>query len=239
MMKSFLIRGKERFAGNKYFHLLITLVITLTFAPQIEKGMKLPGIQLISYIMILMLIFCLRAVVKNKKLFWGCVSIVILQEVIEIAVSFIGGVGLHEKAAEINRLISCVFYAMTIVLLMRSMFKSRKVDEDTIVGGICIYLLIGILWGIAYLYFEHHNINSFNLEDDDSLLYFSYTTLTTLGYGDIVPESNPVLMLAMFEAILGQVYLAIFVARLVGLHIAEKTFELRKDAAGQREDMRM
>ena len=227
-MKVLMLWSREKFIANKYFHLLVTLVATLMFAPQIEQGMKLPGIQLMSYILILMLIFCLRAVVKNKKLFWACVSIVILQETIEIAVSLFGRPQFHEAAAGINRLISCAFFAMTIVLLMRSMFRSRKVDADTIVGGICIYLLIGILWAIAYVFFEHHNVESFDLKPGDSLFYFSYITLTTLGYGDIVPKSNLVKMLAAFEVICGQVYLAIFVARLVGLHIAAKTFELRK-----------
>ena len=228
--------NKDRFVANKYFHLLVTLVVTLFFAPQIEQGMKLPGLQLMSYILILMLVFCLRAVVKNRKLFWACISIVILQELIEIFVSLLGQPLVHERAAGINHLISCAFFAMTIVLLMRSMFKSRKVDEDTIVGGICIYLLIGIQWGLAYIFYEHHNVNSFALKPGDSLFYFSYTTLTTTGYGDIVPKSNPVKMLAMFEAICGQVYLAIFVARLVGLHIAEKTFELRQERLGQKSE---
>lgn len=233
-MKSLMIWSKEKFIANKYFHLLVTLVVTLSFAPAIEQGMKLPGIQLMSYILILMLIFCLRAVVKNRKLFWACVSIVILQEAIEVAVTLMGTEQFQETAAGINRLVSCAFFAMTIVLLMRSMFKSKKVDQDTIIGGICIYLLIGILWGIAYIFFEHHNVNSFALKEGDSLFYFSYSTLTTLGYGDIVPKSSSVKMVAMFEAICGQVYLAIFVARLVGLHIAARTFELRKEGSRQK-----
>lgn len=234
-MKSLIIWSKEKFIDNKYFHLLVTLVATLMFAPAIEQGMKLPGIQLMSYMLILMLIFCLRAVVKNRKLFWACVSIVILQEAIDVAVTLMGKPQFHEATDGANRLISCVFFAMTIVLLMRSMFKSKEVDEDTIVGGICIYLLIGILWGVVFLFFEHYNANSFELKPGDSLFYFSYTTLTTTGYGDIVPKSSAVKMLAMFEAICGQVYLAIFVARLVGLHIAAKTYELRIKAEGRRQ----
>ncbi len=55
-----------------------------------------------------------------------------------------------------------------------------------------------------------------------SLFYFSFTTLTTLGYGDILPKGRFVMMIASFEAITGQIYLAVFVARLVGLHIAEQ-----------------
>jgi hypothetical protein len=55
-----------------------------------------------------------------------------------------------------------------------------------------------------------------------SLFYFSFTTLTTLGYGDITPAGKFAQVLANMEAIAGQVYLAIFIARLVGLHIAQE-----------------
>jgi voltage-gated potassium channel Kch len=62
-------------------------------------------------------------------------------------------------------------------------------------------------------------------ESDSSVLYFSYVTLTTLGYGDISPVKDPARTLAFLEAVTGQLYLVVLVARLVGLHIAHKTVQ--------------
>jgi hypothetical protein len=56
-----------------------------------------------------------------------------------------------------------------------------------------------------------------------TLLYFSFTTLTTLGYGDIVPVSPSARLLTSFEAVAGQLYVAIFIARLVSLHASQRT----------------
>jgi hypothetical protein len=91
-----------------------------------------------------------------------------------------------------------------------------------IVGGICIYLLIGILWTVLYGLVRTWNPDAIVLREGASLFYFSFTTLTTLGYGDITPAVKLAQDLAIMEAITGQVYLAIFIARLVGLHIAHE-----------------
>jgi hypothetical protein len=56
-------------------------------------------------------------------------------------------------------------------------------------------------------------------------VYYSFVTLTTLGYGDVIPQSSPARLLAALEALTGQIYLAVLVARLVGLHVAHTTAE--------------
>lgn len=97
----------------------------------------------------------------------------------------------------------------------------KKVDADTIKGGICVYLLLGITWmGIYRLVYEFDPY-AFSVQFGATweFMYFSFTTLTTLGYGDITPVSSFAMMLTNLEAMAGQLFLAIFVARLVGLHI--------------------
>ena len=100
------------------------------------------------------------------------------------------------------------------------MFKSHRITSDIIVGGICIYLLIGVLWTIFFTLLIDVDANAVAHKGVQSLYYFSFTTLTTLGYGDIVPASDFAKVLTTMEAIIGQIYLTVFVARLVGLHIA-------------------
>ena len=127
------------------------------------------------------------------------------------------------------------FLAVTLVVILHAILRQERVTADTVLGGICVYLLLGAIWLLAYSALEFAAPGSF-LQGGESLsalrpealesnrfpelLYFSFVTLTTLGYGDITPTSHAARALATGEAITGQLYLAIFVARLVGLHLA-------------------
>lgn len=220
--------NKDHFIANKYFHLLVMLVISLAFAPEIEKGISKPGIHLITFTLMLTIILCLRVAVTNKKIFWACVSIEIVEYIVGRVASNISNAKLANTLSNINLIMTGCFIGMTIVLLMGSMFKKEKVNADTIIGGICVYLLIGIFWALIYIFLNNLENDIMVFKEGASMFYFSYSTLTTLGYGDVVPKGNFAMMLANFEAIAGQVYLTIFVARLVGLHIAEKTLANRQ-----------
>ena len=109
--------------------------------------------------------------------------------------------------------------------------------RDTIVGGICVYLMLGILFGelcglVEFLVPGSFAVAGLPLEEvavaraDEArysrFLYYSFVTLTTVGFGDVTPLSAPARSLAVLEAVTGQVYLAVFVARLVGLDIASR-----------------
>lgn len=222
------IFSKDRFIANKYFHLLVMLVISLAFAPEIEMGINKPGVHLITFALMVTIILCLRVAVTNKKVFWVCVSIEIVEYIVGRVASNISNIQHAKVLSSINILMTGCFIGMTIVLLMGSIFKKEKVNADTILGGICVYLLIGILWALMYIFLNELESGIIVFKEGASLFYFSFSTLTTLGYGDIVPKGNFAMMLANFEAIAGQVYLTIFVARLVGLYIAEKTLAKKR-----------
>ena len=86
----------------------------------------------------------------------------------------------------------------------------------------CVYLLLGVVWQDFYVLLDIVVPGSFNssLLTEKDFLYFSFITLSTLGYGDITPVIGPARALAYTEALIGQLYLTILVARLVGLYIA-------------------
>src|SRR5206468_6429646 len=91
-------------------------------------------------------------------------------------------------------------------------------------GAVTAYLLLGLTWGLAYALVERLHPGSFRSPVDTDglagpvLMFFSFITLTSVGYGDIVPLGGHARSLAILEAITGQMYLAIFMARLVGLY---------------------
>jgi hypothetical protein len=122
------------------------------------------------------------------------------------------------------------FYFFTASVILSFVLRSPQVSEEVLYGSVSIYLLIGGGWATIYSILEVVQPGSFAIDpahnadglvDIFDLLYYSYATLTTLGYGDIVPVSNYARYLAVVEAIMGVMYLAIIISRLVGLFIAK------------------
>ncbi|MCH7829661.1 MAG: hypothetical protein IIB75_03735 [Proteobacteria bacterium] len=120
-------------------------------------------------------------------------------------------------------------------LLIAIFFTFQKIARDTeisvnrIIGAISIYLLLGVLWAVAYTLVEIGSPGSITGLDvsasspwDSDWLYFSFVTMTTLGYGDIVPVSAIAKVLAYMQAVFGQFYIAILVAGLVSAYISQK-----------------
>lgn len=114
---------------------------------------------------------------------------------------------------------------VTPVWLSLHVLKARHVTLNMVFGALCAYFILGILW--ALLYQEMHLLmpDSFTWspgsQSSITYVYFSFTTLTTLGYGDISPQNAPVRILATMQAFIGQIYLVVLVARLVSLHITD------------------
>ena len=125
------------------------------------------------------------------------------------------------------QIIYSIFLLTALITINKKIFLVNQVDADTIKGGIAVFFLIGILWAIFYTMVFTLDPNAFSqsiepLEVLDSMFYFSFTTLTTLGYGDISPVSEAARTLANFEAIVGVMYPAIYIARVVGIYTAQE-----------------
>jgi hypothetical protein len=106
---------------------------------------------------------------------------------------------------------------------------TNNMSGNRIIGAICVYFLLGVIWSQLYLMLEFAVPDSFGgLTGDTSVshnpdwVYYSFVTLTTLGYGDILPLSFLARALAYMEAVVGQFYIAVLVAGLVSAYIAEK-----------------
>ncbi len=130
--------------------------------------------------------------------------------------------------------LSAVFFAFLIWNMLHDLYIGNRSTSERIFGALCAYVLIGILFALFYTHLEYREPGSFALSntpmveqvaEEATLLpvftYFSFVTMTTLGYGDITPVTEHARTLAWFEALLGQLYLAVMVAGLVALHISE------------------
>lgn len=113
------------------------------------------------------------------------------------------------------------FFAYATVILLRAVLGSERITQDTIYGALCGYLLLGITWTYAYVLLESLVPGSFEGGREGrpvDFLYFSYVTLTTLGYGDVLPATRKAESLAMMEAATGVIFVAVQIARVVALH---------------------
>ncbi len=127
-----------------------------------------------------------------------------------------------------------VFFGYIMFMLGRYLLETEKVSANMIFASMCLYFLIGLVWTFVYYWIELSTPGSFtNLpEIPDSVsrewfllshfAYYSSVTLSTLGYGDVAPLTRVARSWATMEAIIGQFYLAVVVARLVGLHVSTK-----------------
>ncbi len=136
----------------------------------------------------------------------------------------------------VNTTSSAAFLAFTAGVMLHAILTAQRVNVDTVLGGVCVYLLIGFVFVEIFTLIEAAQPGSFAIGGEPidappgpagqyvrypDAIYFSFVTFSTLGYGDVAPLSPPARAMASTEAVLGQLYLAVFVARLVGLHLAD------------------
>lgn len=131
------------------------------------------------------------------------------------------------------------FLMILIYSFGHRLFKVRKVTGNVICSALCFYLLVGLLWGSLYAIvdslipgsFEGALIKDTNTFHQDTryFQYFSFMTLSTVGYGDITPRTMGATVLCQTEAILGQIIVVVLVARLVGIQVAQQSLEKEED----------
>ena len=118
--------------------------------------------------------------------------------------------------------------SITIVELFREIFKTKIIDSHIISSAISIYVLVGIFWYLLFMFLlmidpDSFDIRNFNPEMVSiDMIYFSFTTLTTLGYGDITPVSYTAKMWSITEAMMGVMFLAVMISRVVSLFGSKK-----------------
>ncbi|GEM_PF-4281285 len=119
---------------------------------------------------------------------------------------------------------SIIFIGLCIFILTRNINRLKIVNADIIKGGISIYILMGLFWAIVYVMVHRFNPGAFHVANSDRLdyLYYSFVTLLTIGYGDINAIDKFAKIFSVLEAVGGQIFLATFISRLVGIAIAQE-----------------
>lgn len=142
-----------------------------------------------------------------------------------IILSALGGYSLDLLGLEYAHLIlMLIFFISTAYQTTRQVMFTGEVDGNKILGAICLYMLLGLIWALLYTLTHQFFDDAFRGLDVETswyltlpeFIYFSFVTLTTLGFGDITPQLPLARFLVYFQAIVGQFYLAVLVASLIG-----------------------
>jgi voltage-gated potassium channel len=142
----------------------------------------------------------------------------------------------------INLALLLVFMLASIYLAMRHLFAPGGVSFNRLMGGACIYIMLGMVWAILYVYIDYFDpdaftgaIGKFDGTDTDSgvfwdLMYFGFVTMPALGYGDITPVAPIARVLAYLQAVIGQLYIAILIGSMVGSYISDRSINQNSDS---------
>ena len=213
----------EETSKGRFLSLLVTLLILLGVGPFISERAGL--LILTDVFMSFILMAAIYAVSESNRQ----TVIALILGVPMLATIWLKILIRAEWLMVAGGVITILFFGYIIVNLLKFIFKAPRVSRNVIYASIIVYLLLGVTWGSVFLLVYQLDPTSFDLsvvqitKIEHIFMYFSFVTLTTLGYGDISPITSHVYSLAVLEAIIGQLYLTVLVARLVGLHISHST----------------
>lgn len=220
-----LISASQLTHRDNFFWLLLALVLLLFSGALFDQFFGGVGQRLINLSITATLLVAVWSLDKKRqhRLSRSGISLILLG--ITIGDMWLDSAGLDV----ITLLLIVVFFAYSITIAARQVLFTGNVDGNKIIGAIVIYLLIGMTWTFSYLLVEQIQPGSINgLEHDNwqanlhTVIYYSFVSLTALGYGDITPALPLTRFLAYMEAIVGQFYLAILVASLIGARLSFK-----------------
>lgn len=206
---------------SAYTWLLSGLFLTAVVIPFVQPGYA--GAVALHALLVSLMAAGVAAVAKRRRDF----AIALVLGVPAVILTILDMAGRGEGTAAARHGFQTLFFAHTAFVVLKDVARQTRVDAEKIRGAVCVYFLIGATWAFAFstlldldpgaILFGGGVARGRGIGD---VLYFSFVTLTTVGYGDVVAVSPVARSMAWQEAMTGQLYLAVLVARLVGLHIA-------------------
>jgi hypothetical protein len=211
---------KERFLS-----LLIFIIAMLILGPLVEEFVQLS--ILIDILWSAIFVSAIYAVSQKKR------HIVIA---VLLALPMLGSIWTkyfvqHKALMVVGSLCGAAFFLFAIIQMLIFIYSHIEVTRDLIVGAAVVYLFMALMWTFIFVVVETLHPGSFNLPEGQGFeatrqfVYYSFVTLTTLGYGDITPISSLARSLCVLEAVIGQLYLVVQVAWLVGIHVSQSVLK--------------
>jgi len=225
MIRSLLHRS-EAWSRDWGLTAFLALLIVYSFIISPLDNLTGFGHLLISIFLSLLLVAGVAAIAEKKAATILATIFVVIIVALRWTTHLVSSPGL----ATISAISSIIFLGLLAVVVMRRVFGKGPINLHRIQGAIAVYLLLGLIWAIAYEAIMYQIPDAFHPADlgmqsghhISSLVYFSFVTLTTVGYGDITPAHPIVRSLSNLEALVGQLYPAILIGRLVAMELSSR-----------------
>jgi hypothetical protein len=213
----------EYYRKIRFIFLFFFLLLSIGLIPILSKWGFGYASEIIQVLLTLTLIASLISIVGHRLL--SILLVILFLLVVFKLLYFLVHFNVMLPTSEWLQVVFCLIAA---VLILRYVMHVKTVNDDVIFAALSVYLLFGLIFGFIYFIFEGmcpgslvHTGAGASFEGGIRLsqtIYFSFVTLATLGYGDIIPVSDIIRSLAIIETMCGQVYLVVLVARLVTLY---------------------
>jgi hypothetical protein len=206
---------------GRFLFLFISMVLMFVFRPFLTERVALG--YLMDIFLFLIFLSAVYAIRQKKSIFILALVLVVLTEILQL----LSNIKDSPSLDTLSNILGGLLLAYTATIILFHLFRENRITGDMIMGAICAYFLMGLVWAFVYSTLEFFQPGSFQMPqgavNQTTFTYYSYVTLTTLGYGEITPISAPARSFAILEAMMGQLYLAVLIARLVGIHIAQSS----------------
>jgi hypothetical protein len=195
---------------------LVGMLLTGAFTRELPNRISL---QVLEYSSVILMLVSLRSLSKNRSWLTRLITLI----GVTLLVVVVKGATDHYYFEFAYLSLLLIFFASAAWLVGSEVLLTGSVDINKIVGSVALYLLLALIWSIFYTMLLELSPQAmkgveagFWADNMSTMTYFSFVTLTTLGYGDISPVSPVAQVLVILEAVTGMFYLAIIVASLIG-----------------------
>jgi len=206
---------------GRFLFLLISILLFFVIRPFLTERVGIA--YLMEIFLLLIFLSAVYAIRQKKSVFILALFLVLVMEILQLY-SYLKGIPSLDM---LSNILGGLLLAYTAAIILFHLFREDRITGDMIMGAICAYFLMGLVWAFVYSTLELFQPGSFQMPqgtvNQATFAYYSYVTLTTLGYGEITPISAPARSFAILEAMIGQLYLAVLIARLVGIHITQSS----------------
>ena len=219
-------KPRFRFFGEHMYRDLL-IVVTVIIVGRAVVPDRLEGSHLDDLVLTAILVVALFEITRSHRHVWSGV-ILGLPAIASRLVNVLTPESVIVDSVVLG--VTILFFGFLIWQILHDLLKGDRSTGERVFGAICAYFFIGALFALVFAHVELVDPGAFSVSENltttdgnrplSLFTYFSFVTLTTLGYGDITPVSEAARTLAWFEALVGQLYLAVMIAGLVAVHIA-------------------
>lgn len=219
---------------SKFLVLLVCLIGLLLIQPMLPRSPGGTAAIHLDLALSAVLLAGVWSVSHRRSVMIACVTLV----AIGLGAAWFAHDGQSATLAMVALVCTLAFLVFTVASALRHVLDAAEVTTDTILGGVCVYMLLAIVWTLIYGILERIQPGSFDasgpplFSPNDAgallvpdLIYYSLFTLTTIGPQEIHPVTGTARAWTGIEAMVGQFYIAVLIARLVGLHASQRRGE--------------